>query len=155
MVGRAGWACGWKLSTSGLVSKAVGVDGGRTGGRTLGDDRAHNAQLPEPCDGSVSWVWPRLAHVGPAQEAPGPVPLAHLVVLAELIVVDGPVRLVQGVGALGPAVVGQARGDADACAGEQQGGRALTMQWPGQEVDESSDSARGSAGARRDDARRR
>lgn len=51
MVGRAGWACGWKLSTSGLVSKA---DGERMSERTLSDDRAHNAQLPESCYGSVS-----------------------------------------------------------------------------------------------------
>lgn len=131
----------------------------RRGGRTLCDDGADSAQLSQLLDGSMPRVRLCLAHAGPPQEAPRPVPLAHLVLLAELMVVDGPVRLVQRVGALCAAVVGQPRGHAEPCAREQQRLSATSLpiagarRCRGEEVDQSRYGARGRVRAGRQDAR--
>ena len=57
----------------------------------------------------------------PAKERTRPVPFAEFVRGDEFVVVDGPVGFVLRVGAVEAAVVGEAGGDAEAGAGEEDG----------------------------------
>lgn len=86
--------------------------------RHHGVDEAEPAQV---ADRKVGGVGTRAVQAAPPQERAGPVPLAGFVRGNELVVVDRAVGLVLGVGALGAAVVGQARRDAHAGAGEEDG----------------------------------
>lgn len=168
MVGNEGCAFGWKLSTSirrqlsifsaqlaSPFERSKSVHPERTSvfRHTLRDHALHDTELSELCNGLVPCIRPSLQHVGPSQKAPRPVSLAHLMVLAELIIIDGPIRLVQGIRPLGPSVVGETRGHRYARAREQQrlsilaSLRRSTLR-RGQEFCKGSNSARGCACAR-------
>jgi hypothetical protein len=88
--------------------------------RTLCNDAPNHAHSSQLSTSSMRIVWPRLVQVGPAQKTPGPVPLARFVALAELVEVDGLVRLVQRIRPIGAAIVSQARCYRYARTGEQQ-----------------------------------
>lgn len=120
----------------------------------LRDHAGDEAQRAETPDGGVGGVGACSLEVRPAEEAAGPVPLSCFVVACELVVVDGSVGFVQGVGAPCAPVVGETGGDRDAGAGEEDGGSA-GARGGGEEVGERVDGAGGGVGiSRYDDGRR-
>ena len=131
---------------------------------TLRDDALDGAHLTQPLHCHVARVRSGSVQVRPAQETPGPVSLARFMAADELVVVDRSVRLVQGVGPRRAAVVGQARCDRYAGAGEEDGlraairGRGVAEMWgrrSGEESVEGGDCAGWGVGGAWDDDRGR
>jgi len=85
----------------------------------LCNDTGEQAEVAKRSHSVVGRIGLAAVQVGPAQEAARPVSLPGLVVGAKLVVVDGTVGLVQGVGAVTPAVVSQTAGDTDASTREE------------------------------------
>lgn len=81
----------------------------------------HQPQAPQLADRVVSRVGLRAVQAPPPEEAARPVPLARLVAAHELVEVDRSVALVLRVCAVGPAVVGEARGGREPCARQDDG----------------------------------
>lgn len=97
-----------------------GVGGWVEGIYVLSNDMSNDAHLAQLSTSRMRFIRPRSIQIRPAQKTPGPVPFARLVVAAELVVVDGPVCLVQRIRSIRASVVCQPRRNRDACAGEQQ-----------------------------------
>lgn len=81
----------------------------------------HPPQAPQLADRVVSRVGLRPVQAPPPEEAARPVPLARLVAAHELVEVDRSVALVLRVCAVGPAVVGEARGGREPRARQDDG----------------------------------
>ncbi|KND92292.1 hypothetical protein TOPH_03189 [Tolypocladium ophioglossoides CBS 100239] len=118
----------------------------------LCNNSANQPQFPQVSDGVVARVGRCLVKTGPAEEAPGPVPLARLMAAEELVVVDGSVSLVDPVRAVGAPVVCEPRGDGEPCAGEDDSrGREVVGRRRGEEVLERGEGAGEGAGRGRGD----
>lgn len=80
-------------------------------------------QLPQVADREVCCVRLGAVQSPPPEEGARPVPLPRFVRGDEFVEVDGAVAPVLRVGAVGAAVVGEAGGDGDTGAGEEEGFR--------------------------------
>ena len=99
---------------------AVKCEGCRRDQRTLCYHAAHHTQASQLPTRIVRYIRPRAIQIRPAEETPRPIPFPRLMVLAELIVVDRFIRLVQRVRAIRASIVRQARCYRDAGASKQQ-----------------------------------
>lgn len=125
----------------------------------LCDDGAQQAEAAHVAHRIVGGVGRGLVRGRPAEEAARPVALARLVAGEELVVEDGSVCLVDAVGAVDAAVVGQAGGDGEAGAGEDGrllGGGSVEVagERRGEEASEGGDGAGDGHGRRWRDGRR-
>ena len=66
-------------------------------------------------------IWLCSVEVSPSQETAGPISLPGFMIGDELIVVDGSIGLVQGVGTPGASIICEAGGDRYASAGKKDG----------------------------------
>lgn len=105
-----GCAWGWNESTSvgfgvRLVASQMGI-GLREGYRlTLGDDAGQVAHTAQVCHCGMCRVWFGAVQIGPSQETTCPIALACGMAGQELMVVNGPICLVEGICALGAPVI--------------------------------------------------
>lgn len=83
----------------------VGVGEGVEGIYVLSNNMSHDPHVPQFPTSSMCPIRPRSLQIRPAQKTPGPIPFPRLVAVAELVVVDGSIALVQRVGSICASVV--------------------------------------------------
>ena len=87
---------------------------------TLCDDPPNDTQPSQISTSRMSLIRPRLVQTRPSQETPRPVSLPRLMILAKLIVVNRPIRLILRIRPVRAAIIRKARGDTDPRARQQQ-----------------------------------
>lgn len=86
---------------------------------TLRDHFAEEASLSQISHCPMRVIRASFMQIRPSQETPGPISLPGFMIGDEFVVIDGSVRLVQGICSGGATIIGQARRYRDTRSSEQ------------------------------------